>query len=139
MVVALSQATVGPHFAPWKAVKLGTYKTPPRYRAALKKAKIAIAPWADNILKRSEFTCASELVEMDLLVLCVADLGLNRGGCYADICSRAVDMGLGLCPAAVGPALRLIYKGQPRGERLRIAMKSITDLDGYCGIFAVDR
>jgi hypothetical protein len=139
MLAALSQAPRERQFTPWKAVRLGTCKAPDKYRAALKKAKITTAAWADNLLKAPEFACTSELTEMNLLILCVRDLGFKHGACYEDICARAVEIGLRICPAEVGPALRLIYKGQPRGERLRIAMEAITDLDGCCGIFAVDR
>ena len=75
---------------------------------------------------------------MDLVVLSVGELGFKDGAHYSDICARAVEIGLELCPAEVGPALRLTYGDQPKNEWLRIATEAITDLDGYHFIFAVE-
>ena len=69
-------------------------------------------------------------------VVSVSELGFYRSAKYKDLCAKALELGLQLCPAEVGPALRLSYKDQPGGERLRIAMKAITD--SYCdSIFEV--
>ena len=42
---------------------------------------------------------------------------------------------LELCPAEVGPHLRLNYKNQPLGEWFRIAMKQISDPDSDQNVF----
>lgn len=121
----------------WKTVKLGTCKTPDEYRKALKKAGRRIGDWGDDILGR--ITCSKEEVDLDLVVLSVGDLGFNDGARYADICAKAQELGLKLCPAEVGPALRLQYGDQPKDEWLRIAMEAMVDRDGGLGIFDVDR
>ena len=64
------------------------------------------------------------------MALSVKELGFNDGAYYKDICTKALELGLELCPAEVGPALRLVYKDQSRGEWLRIAMEAITGSDG---------
>ena len=70
------------------------------------------------------------------MVLSVLELGFYRSAKYKDLCAKAPELGLQLCAAEVGPALRLSYQDQPGGERLRIAMKAITD--SYCdSIFEV--
>ncbi len=120
----------------WKTVKLGTCKTPDEYRKALKKAGRSIGDWGGDILGR--ISCSQEETDLDLVVLTVADLGFKDGACYADICAKASELGLELCPAEVGPALRLQYGDQPKGERLRIAMEAIADRDGDLNIFAVE-
>jgi hypothetical protein len=123
-------------FSVWKTVKLGTCKTPDEYRKALKKAGRRIGDWGDDILGR--ISCSKEEVGLDLVVLSVADLGFKSSARYADICAKAIELGLELCPAEVGPALRLQYGDQPKGEWLRIAMEAITDRGGGLHIFRVE-
>lgn len=124
-------------FAIWKTVKLGTCKSPEEYRKALKKAGRRIGNWGDDILGR--ITCSQDEVDLDLVVMSVGDLGFKDGARYADICTKAVELGLELCPAEVGPALRLQYGDQTRGEWVLIAMEAITDRDGDRHIFDVER
>lgn len=131
----LRVSTAAPReFAVWKTVKLGTCETLDEYRKALKKAGYRIGDWGNDILGR--INCVQLETEADLVVLSVKELGYD-GAYYKDICDRGVEMGLELCPAEVGPALRLSYKDQPRDEWLRIAMEAITVTGGDRLIFAV--
>jgi hypothetical protein len=118
-----------------KSVKLGACKTPDEYRKALEEAAYRIGDWGSDILGKT--ACAQEETEVDLVALSVNELGFNDGAHYKDICTKAIELGLELCPAEVGPALRLVYKHQSRGEWLRIAMEAITGSDGDRFIFAV--
>jgi hypothetical protein len=135
---AIKKPTQAADLPVWKTVKLGTCKTADEYRKALKKAGRRIGDWANDILGKPAFTASEMETEVDLVVATVAELGL-KGGQYKDICTRAVEMGLELCPAEVGPALRLVYDDQPKGEWLIIAMEAITDSDGDLGVFGVER
>lgn len=121
----------------WKTVKLGTCKTPDEYRKALKKAGRRTGDWGDDILGR--ISCSKEENDLDLVVMSVGDLGFKDGAKYSDICAKAVELGLELCPAEVGPALRLQYGDQPSGEWLRIAMEAITGRGGDLYVFYVVR
>jgi hypothetical protein len=96
-----------------------------------------IGDWGDDILGR--IFCSQEEIDLDLVVMSVGDLGFKGSARYADICMKAVELGLELCPAEVGPALRLQYGDQPRDEWLRIAMEAIADRDGDRSIFYVER
>ncbi len=123
-------------FPIWRTITLGLHKTPDEYRKALKSAGRRINNWGDDILGR--ISCSQEEIDLDLVVLSVGDLGFKGIAGYADICAKAVELGLRLCPAEVGPALRLQYGDQPSGEWLRIAIQVITDRGGGHNIFGVE-
>lgn len=131
-----ARATTPREFSVWKTVKLGTCKTPDEYRKALKYGSCRINDWGNDILGKTP--CAAE-EEVDLINLTVGELGFGKRASYKDICARAVELGLELCPAEVGPALRLSYKDQPRGEWIVIAMEAITDRVGDLRLFFVVR
>jgi hypothetical protein len=67
------------------------------------------------------------------------NLGFKNSALYVDICAKAVELGLELCPAEVGPALRLQYGGQTQSEwALFIAMEAIADRIRDLNIFRVE-
>jgi len=125
--LAVSMA-IPPEYPIWKTVKLGLHKSSDEYRSAIKSARMKIGSWGDNIIGR--ITCLQEETEVDLVVLSVGELGFKDRAMYSDICAKANELGLELCPAEVGPALRLQYPDQLRDEWLHIAMEAITDWDG---------
>jgi hypothetical protein len=112
------------HFKVWKTIKLGTCKTPHEYIKALRKADCRLVLGAKNLLQRIPYTL--EEVEIDLVVLSASELGLTNGGTFAEIYARALGHGLELCPAEVGPALRISYHNQPHREYLLIAMEEVS-------------
>ncbi len=123
----------------WKTIKLGTggLKTSADFLAALKEQKFQTSDWAKDILGKSEFTVATQETEVDLVVVTVAELGFKENAIRSDIYRRAQELGLDLCPAEVGPQLRLQYQDQPKGEWLIIAMNPITDSGGDLHVFNV--
>ena len=123
-------------FALWKTVTLGLKKSPKDYRKALEKDGYRIGDYASLILNKTEVSQTE--VELDLVVVTIGELGFNEGARRDKIYARVIELGLQVCPAEVGPALRLAHKDQPRGEWLRIGMEPITDSDGYLGVFGVD-
>jgi hypothetical protein len=106
-------------------------------KKAITKAGCKIGDWANDMLGKEAFTIAPTEQEIDLVVVTVGELGFKNGAKYSDICQRAQELGLELCPNEVGPQLRLQYKDQPKGEWLRIAMEPITDSGGDRFIFKV--
>jgi len=129
-----------PDFKVFKTVKLGTGpKTAEDFRLALMDGGMKISEWADNILGQPAFTVAPEATMLDLVVLTPADLGFKDGAKREDIYASAKSRGLQLCPAEVGPQLRLAYRAQPKGEWLVIGMEPITASDGTLGLFRVER
>jgi hypothetical protein len=93
-------------------------------------------------------------MEVKTVILRVMDLGFPDGAITREIIGSDRDkdlfgnsvpftggrgnrLGLELCPADLGPHLRLEYKDQPLNERLYVAMKPITASDGEPRIFVV--
>ena len=115
-------------------------RPPTTSASALTSAGFRIGTWADDILGKPAFTAAAAESTLDLVVASVAELGFReRRHDSPTSTSRAKSFGLELCPAEVGPQLRLQYADQPYGEWLRIAMEPISDSDGNPFIFDVGR
>ncbi len=119
------------HLQIWRTITLGIYKGVDAYRDALDLARIRIGDSADEILGRPAFPYARTKTDVELAVLSGAELGVAEPeSSLADVYKRARQVGLELCPAEVGPQLRLDYRDQPLGETLDIAMEPVT---GYSG------
>jgi hypothetical protein len=116
----------------WKTITVGGSKGVNAVRDALEAAPchMAIADDADEILGRPAFPFIKTPVELDLVVLSVFELGFGDQASLHDIYARAVALGFELCPAEVGPALRLNYLDQPLSEFLHTAMKPVAKYDG---------
>jgi hypothetical protein len=122
----------------WKTITLGTgLKTADDFRKAIKEAGMKLGDWANGILGQPAFTAANVETEVDLVNVSAGELGFPHGAARRDIIAKALELGLQLCPAEVGPQLRLQYPDQPRGEWLIIAMQPITDSDGDPSVFDV--
>jgi hypothetical protein len=93
---------------------------------------------AGQIIGRPAFTLNKTKMDVDLVVLSMPDLDFEgERASVADIYARAMQLGLELCSAEVGPQLRLQYLDQPVGEFLRIAMRSIPTYGGDLIAFTV--
>jgi hypothetical protein len=125
-------------FPVWKTVKLGVYKTAEAYRAALEASKHRCGEWVTDLFGKPACHCASEETDVDLAVVSVDDLGFKQGALYSEVCEKAQTLGLELCPPEVGPALRLAYGNQPRGERLIIATTPFADSGDELDLFSME-
>jgi hypothetical protein len=136
----------------WKTITVGGSKGVNAVRAAMEAApcSIWISDEADEILGRPAFPFIRTPVELDLVVLSVfelgfgdqasrnnSELGFRDQASLHDIYTRALSLGFELCPAEVGPALRLNYLDQPLGEFLHIAMKPVARYTGELVHFTV--
>ncbi|MBI4022151.1 MAG: hypothetical protein HY372_02245 [Candidatus Andersenbacteria bacterium] len=132
-------AAATPELTVWKTIKIGTgIKNGKAFCSELEKKDFRIGDWACDMLGQKAFTVATQEEDVDLVRLSVYDLGFKEGARYDAICAKALELGLELCPAEVGPQLRLQYPDQPRDEWLVIAMEAIRDSGGYLGVFDVD-
>jgi hypothetical protein len=128
-------------FTTWKTIKLGTGLSSGSYFYSAIMGAARIGHWADHLLHKPAFwvTVAKSVTEVELVIASVAELGLGGRAPLLDIYSRADELGLDLCPAEVGPQLRLQYRDQSKNERLVIAMEPITDSNGNLGLFVILR
>lgn len=127
-------------FPVFKTITLGTgLSTAKDFHKALKDAGCKIGTWGDDTLGQRAFAASAERTEVNLVSVTVAELGFKKGATRREIYERAQELGLSLCPAEVGPQLRLQYLDQPLGEWLIIGMEPIADSDGGLSVFGVGR
>ncbi len=111
-------------------------KTKDELVSELQEKDIYVTDWSKDLLNSSDFKTLKSTEELDLVSLTVGDLGLKDGATTDEIYARAGELGLELCPAEVGPQLRLSYGGD---DWFYIAMKQISDRDGNPSVFFLSR
>lgn len=116
----------------WTTLTLGQYGSPNAYQDALESAGFRIGDYAGQILKK--ISVSQTPIELDLVRVTVAELGFKGGACRDAIYARAIELGLELCPAEVGPALRFIY--QESADTV-VGMEPIIDSDDDLVVFHV--
>lgn len=123
-------------FPIWKTIILGLHKSSRDYEKALEKSGFRIGDYALQILKSMKV--AETEIELDLVLVTPDLLGL-KNSTYQQICDRAKELGLEMCPVEVGPALRLAYPDQPFGEWVWVGMDPVADSGGDLDVFRVGR
>ncbi len=122
----------------WSTLKLGTrLVTATDFCKAINNTGMKIDSWAIRMLGGPEFTVATQPCEVNLVVKSVVDLGFQDRARYDQVCAEAIEQGLKLCPAEVGPQLRLQYSEQKCREVLIIAMEGVRNSTGGLDIFTV--
>jgi len=125
-------------FPAWKTVDIGIYYNANAVRDAFRTAPDIIRTEYRSNQMLSRMTFLQTDARLNLVLTTVADLGFGEDGAsLKDIYERASQLGLALCPAELGPALRLAYLNQPFGEYLRIAMEPIAIAGGEAAVFTV--
>jgi len=90
---------------------------------------------AEDLLDKTHFS--TENLKYRLVKISVDSLGFPQGATVEQIYLEAKSLGLKLCPAEVGPLLRLQYPNLKRGEWLYIAMEAIETNDGREHLYRV--
>lgn len=122
-------------FPIWKTIQLGIHKDVKALSKAIVAKKSCISDWGKDILKR--ISVSSKETEIDLVKLTVVELGFPKGATREQIYAKAKELGLDLCPAEVGPQLRLQYQDQLYEEWILIGMEPILDSYADSRIFRV--
>ena len=114
-------------------------KTKKELMKEMEKNKVWISNYAKSMIDNPDFTTSKKQEHLNLVRISVKDLGFPNGAKTDKIYKKAQGLGLELCPAEVGPQLRLQYLDQPNGDWFYIGMKQISDSDGDPSVFDVFR
>lgn len=114
-------------------------KTAKELEAELKKEKINISEYAQDMFRSKDFTTLKKSEKAEFIRLKVSDLGFPRGATTDEIYKKTEEIGLEFCPAETGPRYRLKYKDQPLNEWFSIGMKQITGRNGGPRVFGLER
>lgn len=121
-----------------KSIVLGTRSSGDALHEALGAARCGVGTLASEALDQPTFPVSQSETKIDLVILSSTELGIETDGApLQEIYRRALQLGYALCPAEVGPQLRLPYPNQPLGEFLRIAMDPIATRHGELVVFIV--
>lgn len=119
------------NFKVWKTIRLGTCENRLAFKDGFVKSESKLCGWAEQVILEQPGSFIGTISrEINLVKLSKADLGLEENVTDDKVIAEALKLDLELCSEEVGPQLRMQYKNQPEGERLRIAMKRIK-AEGY--------
>lgn len=119
-------------------IKIGG-KTNEQLQQELEQAGVKVTSYAQDMMRNHGFTTQHAPQTLDTVRLKVGDLGLSGYPTTDQIYKKAQELGLALCPAEVGPHMRLATKDQPIRDYFWIGMKQIADSDGFPGVFDLAR
>jgi hypothetical protein len=104
--------------------------SPQKAKNKLEEKGIWISDYGKDILEKTKFSGKQE--KYNLVQFTVEQLGFPNGATTDQIYAKAKEIGLKLCPAEVGPQLRLSYPGK---DWKLIAMEQIPDRNGDPSVF----
>ncbi|HSX39777.1 MAG TPA: hypothetical protein VLI92_04295 [Candidatus Saccharimonadales bacterium] len=119
----------------WRVIDVGTFPSVRELTQALVEKNIRYTAGAAH---QMDLIPLSPRGKIDLALVSVAQLGFNKVATYSEICTAAARENLTLCPAEVGPQLRLQYRSQLTGDMIFIAMELVV-LNGRTHIFSLER
>ena len=97
-----------------------------------------VSDWAEDVMSKPEFITALEPYEIHLARVKVKDLGFKEEPTITELFARIREVG-DLCPAEVGPHLRIADKDQPKSTWYWVAMDPVTASGGDPDVFSVRR
>lgn len=124
-------------FPTWKTVTLGKFKSCDAYLESARANGHEIGTYAAQILPKIEW--AREERDIELVLATGAELGMTEDYTLAELTKSAASLGLSVCPAEIGPALRDQLDGQPVGEWMLVLMDPVLDSDSDLEVFFVGR
>lgn len=116
----------------WKTITIGGV-LPSELTGHLERHGFRLSQWAREMT--AKLSTAKKQHKVSLVRVAVKDLGFTEMPTTTELFARAKEKGLGLCPAEVGPHLRLALADQSRGDYFWVAMEPITDSAGSPLVF----
>jgi hypothetical protein len=115
----------------WKIIKNIKFKSSDDCLKELKKQKINVSVWIEDIIKVNRYSYTNIKFPVKLVRKFVKDFGFKGPTELNKIYLKAEKFGLNLVPPEIAIYSRLIYKEQPNGEWLRFAtpLNSMIDSD----------
>jgi hypothetical protein len=114
------------NFDVWKSVKLGTYKNISELKKALMDSgfKLISDDRTNLLLDEMDFSEVATIIEADLILVSVKELGFKKGATSEEVLERARELGLELCPAEAAPQLQLQFPNQVENPYMYVRSKS---------------
>lgn len=109
----------------WRSITLGRHKTQEELMNALLVSKIQLSHQGKELMGGIEISQTERRIELVKVNLKDLHLDPNGGHDHGEIIHAAAKLDLWLCPAEVGPQLRLQYQDQPEEDALDIASEKI--------------
>lgn len=106
---------------------------------------IGINEFGLQILNHKNFTTSPIKTKITTIIISVGDLGFQKGAPTKDIYQKAEELGFKLCPAELGPHMRLQYIDSnqpidpPKGSWENIGMKKLSDEPNFPNGFYLRR
>ena len=125
-------------FATWRTMVLNMHENGEVLRQTLAAANCRISNWANEVLRRLPTRVQPLQMDVAAVIVSVGELGFPGGALQEEVYSRAMALGLELCPPEMGPLLRIQYLDQPPAEWLLIGMRPVTDRSERSSIFVVE-
>lgn len=113
-------------------------KTKEQLQQELKQAGVNVSIYAEDMMRSKDFTTLPIPQALDTVRLKVGDLGFSGYPTIDQVYRKAQELGLELCPAEVGPQMKLQTKNQPLGDSYCIGMKQIADSYGDPRVFYLE-
>lgn len=116
----------------WKIIKPKKYKNIIEFINVLKRKKIYVSPWIEDIAKNKKNKIIITKKTIYLFRIKVSSLGFKKPTQLKNIYKKIKQKGFKLVPPDIAIRSRLQYPEQKTGEWLRFAtpMKSLIDSDG---------
>jgi hypothetical protein len=125
-------------FDVWKTISLGSPRNVYDLRETLARRRMWVGNLAKEALTSPNFRISKTPTDVQLTIVTTSELGFkSRGATFLEVHGRAIQLGLSLSPAEVGPQLRLQHREQPIGEFLLVAMEPVVTLAGEAVSFVV--